>query len=404
MYNSRSNYRSFGNQRAGYKNGAGSSQKRYPNRFKRGSSKRIDVNSFIHKAKEITTEQQSPTSLFSDFNINENLKRNIVEHGYDNTTLIQDKTIPHILEGKDVIGIANTGTGKTAAFLIPLINKAFNDRNERVLIVTPTRELAVQIVDEFRIFARGMNLEAALCIGGANMRRQEERLRYSPNFIIGTPGRLKDLIQRNRLHLTEFNNVVLDEVDRMVDIGFIADVKYFISLLPAKRQSLFFSATVSNKVNEILQTFVNNPIRVSVKSQDTAENIDQDVIRVNGNNNKQDMLHDLLRKEGFDKVLIFGRTKWGIEKLTRVLVDRGFKAASIHGNKSQWQRQRALEAFRGNEVRILLATDVASRGLDIDNVTHVINYDAPESYDDYVHRIGRTGRAGKKGIALTFVE
>lgn len=404
MYKSRSNHRSFGNQRAGYKNGGGYSQKRNFNRFKRGSSKRIDVNSFIHKAKEITTEQQSITSSFSDFNINENLKRNILERGYNSTTLIQDKTIPYILEGKDVIGIANTGTGKTAAFLIPLINKAFNDRNERVLIVTPTRELAVQIVDEFRIFARGMNLEAALCIGGANMRRQEERLRYSPNFIIGTPGRLKDLIQRNRLHLTEFNNVVLDEVDRMVDIGFIADVKYFISLLPVKRQSLFFSATVSNKVNEILQTFVNNPVRISVKSQDTAENIDQDIIRVNGSNNKQDMLHELLRKEGFDKVLIFGRTKWGIEKLTRVLVDRGFKAASIHGNKSQWQRQRALDAFRENEVRILLATDVASRGLDIDNVTHVINYDAPESYDDYVHRIGRTGRAGKKGIALTFVE
>lgn len=405
MYNSRSNYRSFGNKRAGYKNGGGYSQKRYSsNRFKRGSSKRIDVNSFIHKAKEITAQEQTPTSSFSDFNINENLKRNITGRGYDSTTLIQDKTIPHILEGKDVIGIANTGTGKTAAFLIPLINKAFNNRNERVLIVTPTRELAVQIVDEFRIFARGMNLDAALCIGGANMRRQEERLRYSPNFIIGTPGRIKDLIQRNRLHLTEFNNVVLDEVDRMVDIGFIADVKYFISLLPVKRQSLFFSATVSNKVNEILQTFVTNPVRISVKNQDTSENIDQDVIRVNGNNNKQDILHDLLRKEGFDKVLIFGRTKWGIEKLTRVLVDRGFKAASIHGNKSQWQRQRALEAFRENEVRILLATDVASRGLDIDNVTHVINYDAPESYDDYVHRIGRTGRAGKKGIALTFVE
>lgn len=404
MYKSRSNYRSFGGQRTGYKSGIGSPQKRYSNRFKRGSGKRIDVNSFIHKAKETIKQQDAPTSSFSDYNILENLKRNITEHGYVTPTKIQEETIPYILEGKDVIGIANTGTGKTAAFLIPLINKAFKDRNERVLIVTPTRELAVQIVDEFRIFARGMNLEAALCIGGANMRRQEERLRYLPNFIIGTPGRLKDLIKRNRLHLSEFNNVVLDEVDRMVDIGFIADVKYFISLLPKKRQSLFFSATVSNKVNEVLQTFVSNPVKVSVKSQDTAENIDQDIIRVNGNNNKQDILHDLLKKEGFDKVLIFGRTKWGIEKLTRVLIDRGFKAASIHGNKSQWQRQRALDAFRENEVRILLATDVASRGLDIDNVTHVINYDAPESYDDYVHRIGRTGRAGKKGIALTFVE
>lgn len=392
MYKSRSNYRSFGNQRAGYKRSAGR------------SAKRIDVNSFIRKAKTTIVKEDIPTSSFSDYNLIENLKRNISGRGYTTPTLIQEKTIPDILEGKDVIGIANTGTGKTAAFLIPLIHKVFNDRNERVLIVTPTRELAVQIVDEFRIFARGMNMEAALCIGGANMRRQEERLRFLPNFIIGTPGRLKDLIQRNRLHLSIFNNVVLDEVDRMVDIGFIADVKYFISLLPTKRQSLFFSATVSNKVNEILQTFVTNPVRVSVKRQDTGENIDQDIIRVNGNNNKQEMLHDLLKKEGFDKVLIFGRTKWGIEKLTRVLIDKGFKAASIHGNKSQWQRQRALEQFRENEVRILLATDVASRGLDIDDVTHVINYDAPESYDDYVHRIGRTGRAGKKGIALTFVE
>lgn len=404
MFRNRSNYRSYGKQRTNYKYSAGSSQKSYTHRFRRGSSKRIDVNSFIHKAKETITQQEISTSSFSDYNLTQNLKRNISEHGYITPTLIQEKTIPDILEGNDVIGIANTGTGKTAAFLIPLIHKVFNDRNERVLIVTPTRELAIQIIDEFRIFSRGMNLEAALCIGGANMRRQEERLSYLPNFIVGTPGRLKDLIRRNRLRLSIFNNVVLDEVDRMVDIGFIADVKYFISLLPKKRQSLFFSATVSQKVNGILQTFVNNPVRISIKRQDTAENIDQDVIRVDRNNNKQDMLHDLLRKEGFDKVLIFGRTKWGIEKLTRVLIDRGFKAASIHGNKTQWQRQRALEQFRENEIRILLATDVASRGLDIDNVTHVINYDAPESYDDYVHRIGRTGRAGKKGIALTFVE
>jgi superfamily II DNA/RNA helicase len=406
MYKSRSNYRSFGNQRADYRGNAGNSHKRYSaDRFnKRGPAKRIDVNSFIHKAKETTAQQDAPTSSFSDFKISENLKRNITQHGYVTPTLIQEQTIPHIIEGKDVIGIANTGTGKTAAFLIPLVNKVFKDRNERVLIVTPTRELAVQIIDEFRIFSGGMNLDAALCIGGANMRRQEDRLRYLPNFVIGTPGRLKDLIKRNRLNLSGFNNVVLDEVDRMVDIGFIADVKYFISLLPKKRQSLFFSATVSNKVNEILGNFVTNPVKVSVKRQDTAENIDQDVIRVNGNNNKQDILHDLLKKEGFDKVLIFGRTKWGIEKLTRVLIDRGFKAVSIHGNKTQGQRQRALDAFRENEVRILLATDVASRGLDIDDVTHVINYDAPESYDDYVHRIGRTGRAGKKGIALTFVE
>lgn len=405
MYKPRSNYRSFGKQRTGYKNGGGNSHSRFSyRRFGRGQGKRIDVNSFIHKAKDTTIQQDVSMSSFFEFNIVEKLKSNIAEHGYSAPTLIQEKTIPSIISGLDVIGIANTGTGKTAAFLIPLINKVYNNRNERVLIVTPTRELAIQILDEFRIFSRGMNLDAALCIGGANIRRQEDKLNRLPNLVIGTPGRLKDLIQRNRLHLSIFNNVVLDEVDRMVDIGFIADVKYFISLLPKKRQSLFFSATVPQKVNEILQTFVNNPVKVSVKSQDTAENIEQDIIRVNRNSNKQDILHDLLNREGFDKVLIFGRTKWGIEKLTRVLINKGFKAVSIHGNKSQGQRQRALEQFRENEVRILLATDVASRGLDIDNVTHVINYDAPESYDDYVHRIGRTGRAGKKGVALTFVE
>jgi superfamily II DNA/RNA helicase len=201
-----------------------------------------------------------------------------------------------------------------------------------------------------------------------------------------------------------FTNIVLDEVDRMVDIGFINDIKYFISLLPQKRQSLFFSATVSGKVKEILQGFVTDPVTVSVKQQDTSENIDQDVIRVEHASKKLDTLHDLLVQEGFEKVLIFGRTKWGIEKLTKTLIERGFKADAIHGNKSQGQRQRALTEFKQNRIKILLATDVASRGLDIDDVTHVINYDPPENYDDYVHRIGRTGRAGKKGIALTFVE
>lgn len=392
MYKPRWNHRSF------------EKQKKYSYCSKRRATRKIDVNLFIRKAKETITPQNASTSSFSDYKVADELKINITQRGYTTPTLIQEKTIPHILAGSDVIGIANTGTGKTAAFLIPLIHKAFINRNERVLIVTPTRELAIQILDEFRAFAMGMNIEATLCIGGANIRRQEGKLRYLPSFVIGTPGRLKDLIKRNKLNLSIFNNVVLDEVDRMVDIGFIADVKYFISLLPKKRQSLFFSATVSQKVNEVLQTFVTNPVKMSVKSQDTAENIDQDVIRVNGNNKKQDILHKLLKKEGFDKVLIFGRTKWGIEKLTRALINKGFKAASIHGNKTQGQRQRALEQFRENEIRILLATDVASRGLDIDSVTHVINYDTPQSYDDYVHRIGRTGRAGKKGIALTFVE
>ncbi len=397
MYNNRNTSRSFGNRNSGFKN-------RFSNRGKKQIIK-LDSRLFVKKASlESTIEAPLSTSSFADFALDQKLQRNIVDHGYTVPTPIQEKAIPYILEGKDVIGIANTGTGKTAAFLIPLINKAYLDRNERVIIVTPTRELAKQIADELQVFTKGMDLESVLCIGGADLFRQHKKLLHNPHFVIGTPGRLKDLIERRKLQLFQFRNIVLDEVDKMVDIGFINDINYFISLLPQKRHSLFFSATVTDKVKSILQKFVTDPVTVSIRRQDTSENIEQDIVRVNGVNQKLDVLHDLLTKDGFDKVLIFGRTKWGIEKLMKALTDRGFKAATIHGNKSQGQRQRALELFKKDHVRILLATDVASRGLDIENVTHVINYDAPESYDDYIHRIGRTGRAGKKGIALTFVE
>jgi superfamily II DNA/RNA helicase len=234
--------------------------------------------------------------------------------------------------------------------------------------------------------------------------RQKNELRQNNNFVIGTPGRIKELIGERSLLLSTFHSVVLDEADRMVDIGFINDIKYFISLLPRDRQSLFFSATISGKVKEILTAFVQNPVTISVEKQATAENVEQDVIKITNKNEKIDKLHDLLAQKEFEKVLVFGRTKWGMQKLTNELIRRGIKAAVIHGNKSQGQRQKALEQFKTNQVSVLLATDVASRGLDIPDVTHVINYDMPATYDDYVHRIGRTGRAGKKGIALTFVE
>lgn len=375
--------------------------------FRRNNQKitKLDSNLFIQKAVH-QTEQEAYVSSnqISNLPINEKLKRNIAERGYTSLTEIQDKSILSILEGRDLIGIANTGTGKTAAFLIPLINKSERFRNERALIVAPTRELANQIMDEFKIFARGMDLEAVLLIGGSNLHRQEIKLKHSPHYIIGTPGRIKDLVERNKLNLNMFQNVVLDEVDRMLDIGFIHDIKYLISRLPRKRQSLFFSATLDGKTRDILQNFVTDPITVSVKQQETSENIEQNIIKVTDRTQKVDTLHNLITQDGFDKVIIFGRTKWGIEKLSKTLIQRGFRAASIHGNKSQGQRQRALDGFKNGDIKILLATDVASRGLDIDDVTHVINYDQPASYEDYVHRIGRTGRAGKRGIALTFVE
>jgi ATP-dependent RNA helicase RhlE len=380
-------------------------------RFNRGPKKfikKLDPALFVNRAKDIEVKvilKDEPIGItFDAYAIDAKLKRNIQEHGYTSPTEIQEKAIPEILAGRDVIGMANTGTGKTAAFLITLINKSFMDRNQRVLIVVPTRELAIQIRDEFRIFARGTDLEAVAIIGGADIRRQTFALRHRPHFIIGTPGRLKDLISRRVINLTLFQNVVLDEVDRMVDIGFRKDIENIIALLPQERQSLFFSATVDVKTKDILQKFVTNPVTISLKKQDTATTIDQDIVHVKGEQSKLNVLHDLLIQSEFEKVIIFGRTKWGIQKLTNELVSRGFNADAIHGNKNQNQRQRVLQEFKNNKIQILLATDVASRGLDIENVTHVINYDAPESYDDYVHRIGRTGRAGKKGTALTFVD
>ncbi len=341
---------------------------------------------------------------FSDFEISSRLKANIQTKGYKIPTPIQDQTIPVILQGRDLIGMANTGTGKTAAFLIPLVEKVLKDRNQRVLIVTPTRELAAQIKDELYSITYGMQIYSALLIGGANMWRQKEDLRRNPNFVIGTPGRLADLIQTRNLNLAYFNSVVLDEADHMVDVGFLEPIRRMIAMLPRERQSLFFSATVNDKVKGILQSFVRNPVTVSVKTADITTQVKQEIVKIVSPNTKIGELNRLLTTEGFDKVLIFARTKRSVQKLSDSLNDKGFKADAIHGNKNQSQRIRTLDKFKKDFIQILIATDVASRGLDIPNVSHVINYDLPESYENYIHRIGRTGRADKKGVALTFVE
>lgn len=359
---------------------------------------------YIKKAVEnLNAEDFMPQNTFDSFDLVPILKSNIEYKGYKILTPIQDQAILPILEGRDLIGLASTGTGKTAAFLIPIIQQTYKDRNKQTLIITPTRELATQIQEEFRDFAYDMKLYSSLIIGGTNMFRQIHELRRNPHVVIATPGRLKDLIEQKAIDLSEFTTIVLDEVDLMVDIGFLADVKYFINFLPKERQSLFFSATIPAKIQGILQSFVQNPVIVSVKKQETSENVDQDVVKTTSPGEKLEKLHNLLISDGFDKVLIFGRTKHGIEKLNKELDQRGFKCGAIHGNKRQSQRNRILQSFKASEIQILLATDVASRGLDIPNVTHVINYELPETYDDYVHRIGRTGRAGKTGKALTFI-
>ena len=349
-----------------------------------------------------TPEAYLPKHTFSDFGFPPQLVNNIAGRNYSTLTPIQDQVIPLLLEGKDVVGLANTGTGKTASFLLPFIKKVDADRSQKVLIMAPTRELAVQIEEELKNFSRQMKIFSALCIGGVSMQGQIRSLYPNPNFVIGTPGRLKDLSLRHKIVFSSFNTVVLDEVDRMLDMGFIHNMTDILSALPKLRQSAFFSATMTPQVQKVMNTFLKNPITISIKTHTVISNIAQDVIKTNGKP-KIDVLHNLLIQDGFDKVLVFGRTKWGLERLATDLARRGFAVVAIHGNKSQGQRQRSLMEFKTNRVKVLLASDVASRGLDIDNVTHVINFDLPESYEDYIHRIGRTGRADKTGIALTLI-
>ncbi len=366
--------------------------------------KKFNPSDFIKKVEEqVIAPVYVSKHAFADFMITEQLKANIAKKGYITPTPIQDQTIPLLLEGKDLVGTANTGTGKTAAFLIPLVNNLQIKKTHRVLIMTPTRELAAQIQDELEDFKAGMNYASVLCIGGLNINVQISVLRKNPTFVIGTPGRLKDLEQNRYLDLSMFDAIVLDEVDTMLDMGFINDMKYLISKLPKKRHSLFFSATISKEIKQVMDTFLNNPVAVNVKSRQTSENVNQDVILV-GSGNKLEMLHDLLIKPEFTKVIIFSRTQRATDKLARELKLRGFDVATIHGRKTQAQRKKALDAFKNDQVRILLATDVVARGIDINDVSHVINFDLPESHEDYVHRIGRTGRANKIGQAITFIE
>jgi ATP-dependent RNA helicase RhlE len=363
-----------------------------------------DPSLFIKKVEEqVAAPVYTPTHRFADFAIELLLKTNIARKGYINPTPIQDKVIPVLLEGKDVIATANTGTGKTAAFLIPLVNNVLTKKTERVLIIAPTRELADQINEELKAFKDNTSIKSVVCIGGANMDAQIRQLRTDPAFVIGTPGRLLDLEEQRMINFGKFTSIVLDEVDRMLDMGFIKNIKHIIGKLPAKRHSLFFSATMPHELKAVMNSFLRNPISVSVQTRQSAANVNQDIIRV-GAQAKIEVLHDTLIKPGFKKVIIFVRTKRAADKLKKALTERGFAVAVIHGDKSQSQRNTALSLFKNDRVKILVATDVVARGIDIDDISHVINYDLPQTYEDYIHRIGRTGRADKVGQALTFVD
>ena len=404
----RPGYERFGNTRRGPSSG--------PRRFSRRPQRRsrvvndapFDLRKLVNKAKPKGEDAPyAPTHLFTDFKVDERLKENIARKGYLSPTPIQDQSIPEVLSGKDVVGLANTGTGKTAAFLIPLIDKVLKLRalgeEEQVLIMVPTRELAIQIEQEFWGFARLLQTNAVVCVGGTSIQPQMRVLRKKPSFVIGTPGRLKDLMERKELDLSNFGTVVLDEADRMLDMGFIDDMRFILGKMPKKRHTLFFSATMSKDIERLIHDFLSDPVRISVRTQDTAETIDQDVVRVRRGEKFQKLMELLVLPE-FDKTLVFGRTKHGVERLAKDIARAGVPAESIHGDKTHVKRQRALTLFKKDHVRVLVATDVAARGLDISGVSHVINYDLPQTYEDYTHRIGRTGRAGKTGQALTFIE
>jgi len=367
--------------------------------------KTIDPNKFINKAVAPVEEVPFvPEHTFVDFGFDQRLQFNIDSHGYVLPTPIQDCAIPSVVEGRDLIGLANTGTGKTAAFLLPTIQRMLHKQAKRCLILIPTRELAIQIEEEFRMFAKGLGLYASLVVGGASVNKQQAQLARRPQFIIATPGRLKDLLENYGLKLDDFDVLVLDEADRMLDMGFIRDIRAIMSHIPEQRQTLFLSATITPDIEQLITTILKDPVTVSVRKGETSDHVEQDVVRIDGGKEeKEAKLVELLADPEFKKVLIFGETKWGVQRLADRLAKRGLKVAAIHGNKSQPQRQKALSDFKAERVQALIATDVAARGLDIPNVSHVINYDPPKQYEDYVHRIGRTGRAGQMGKALTFV-
>ena len=360
------------------------------------------INKAVAKADEVAYE---PTHKFADFPFGAELHHNISAKGYVTPSAIQDQAIPHIIDGKDVIGLANTGTGKTAAFLLPVIERQSGIMlRPSVLVVAPTRELAQQIDEQFREFSRGLGLYSTLIVGGTNIDRQIRELKRRPHFIIGTPGRLKDLLRRNVLQLKNMTTLILDEADRMLDMGFLPDIRELVSNMPAERQTLFFSATITPEIAALTHAFLKDPVTVSVRTGETSEHIEQDVIEARDKTHKMELLTNLLSNEAYEKVLVFGETKFGVQRLSDFLEKSGIPSVAIHGNKNQSQRQRALKQFKDERVRVMVATDVAARGLDIPNVTHVINFDTPQTYEDYVHRIGRTGRGGARGHAHTFID
>ncbi len=347
---------------------------------------------------------------FEELNLSDDLLKALDEYGYENPTPIQEQAIPPLLEGKDVLAVAQTGTGKTAAFSLPVIQHIANAgtqtgrRRIKALVVTPTRELAAQIGENFEAYSKYLDVKHTVIFGGVKQGRQVKRIERGIDVMVATPGRLLDLENQGLLDLGYIEFLVLDEADRMLDMGFVNDIKRIIKLLPKKRQNLLFSATMPKKIAEFAKTLLTNPVSVSVTPEETTvEAISQKVMFVSKGNKKR-LLPWLIQELDIQRSIVFSRTKHGANRIVKQLAKDEIHAAAIHGNKSQGARTRALKAFKDGEINILVATDIASRGIDIDSVEYVINFDLPNIEESYVHRIGRTGRAGRRGDAISFCE
>ncbi|RAP31456.1 ATP-dependent RNA helicase RhlE [Candidatus Marinamargulisbacteria bacterium SCGC AG-343-D04] len=344
---------------------------------------------------------------FKELNLLPELLQSIEKQGYTEPTPIQAKAIPHVLKGKDVLAGAQTGTGKTAAFTLPLLHRLTSQKRSkshlpRALILTPTRELAAQVGKSVDTYGKGLSLRSAIVFGGVGINPQKKRLRQGVEIVIGTPGRLLDLCKQNSLDLSRIEVLILDEADRMLDMGFINDIKKIIRLVPKKRQTLFFSATYSKQIKSLADTILVNPELVEVARENmAADTVTQSVYHV-PKSRKSDLLVHLIKEGDWNQILVFTRTKHGADRVSKQLNKEGIVSVAIHGNKSQAARTRALADFKAWKVRVLVATDVAARGLDISLLPHVVNYDLSEVPEDYVHRIGRTGRAGSSGEAISF--
>jgi len=347
---------------------------------------------------------------FKELNLLEPILNALISEGYTNPTPIQEKAIPILLAGRDIMGCAQTGTGKTAAFAIPILQRltqiprTSGNRSIRSLIVTPTRELAIQIEDSFKSYGANLPLKHAVVFGGVNQASQVNRLKNGVDILIATPGRLLDLVQQGFINLKSLEIFVLDEADRMLDMGFIHDVKKIIKIIPEKRQTLFFSATMPKEITSLANSILTNPSHVEVSPvSSTAETIQQELYYVDTDQKKELLLH-LLAEQKISNALVFSRTKHGADKIVKILSREKINAAAIHGNKSQNARQNALNSFKERTLRVLVATDIAARGIDIDDLEYVFNYDLPNIPETYVHRIGRTGRAGASGKAISFCD